>query len=232
MNKFIVFLQGCKAPKYHSPNQQPAAIQQSQPHSLFINLINKQKEKEDEQDIWKNSPYKHLIKLQLNNVGIVGETYIQKLCDLCDITANINGCKTKKIGGGTGDGLINNKTVEIKTSHQGCKTPNFQHELGERPWNAEYMVFLDISPHCIFLTIFKNFTENEYKSENKCIPYFPTKTITWRKKSGAFKLDTTIKINEENIEKGYTIKIQENAENIQEIKNFIEMHIILLPNNY
>ena len=34
------------------------------PHNLLCGLINKQKLKEDKQDIWKNSPYKDLVKLQ------------------------------------------------------------------------------------------------------------------------------------------------------------------------
>jgi hypothetical protein len=34
-----------------------------------------------------------------------------------------------------------------------------------------------------------------------------TKAITWRKEKGAFKLDTTVKINETNVENGYALKI-------------------------
>jgi hypothetical protein len=44
-------------------------------------VIEIQKQKEDSKDIWKNSPYKDLIKLQSNNAGIVGETFIH-LCAL------------------------------------------------------------------------------------------------------------------------------------------------------
>jgi|688.fasta_scaffold340439_3 hypothetical protein len=46
---------------------------------------------------------KMIIKLQANNVG---ETFIQ----------NINGARTKTYG--IGDGVICDKTVEIKTSHR------------------------------------------------------------------------------------------------------------------
>jgi hypothetical protein len=41
-------------------------------HNMLIR-IKQQKEKEDKKDIWKNSPYKDLVKLQSNNVGNVGE---------------------------------------------------------------------------------------------------------------------------------------------------------------
>ena len=116
------------------------------PNDIFIESIDNQKQKEEMADIWKDSPYKDLVKLQSNNVGNVGEMFIQKLCDICDIQAEVDGSKTKNFGGGMGDGIILNKSVEIKTSHKGCNTPNFQHELGETPWKPEFMIFIDVSP--------------------------------------------------------------------------------------
>ena len=190
------------------------------PNDIFIEMINLQTQKEDNVDIWKNSPYKHLVKLQANNVGNVGETFIQHVCDICDIEAQVDGSKTKQFGGGIGDGLLLEKSVEIKTSHRGCRNPNYQHELGETPWKSLYMIFIDVDPNCIYLTIFKNFNEEFYKSGEKCEPYFPTKSVTWRKQSGAFKLDTTVKINEENITKGNTFKIDNTIEIIK-LKTFI-----------
>lgn len=183
-------------------------------------MINEQKQKEENIDIWKDSPYKDLVKLQSNNVGKVGETFIQNICVICQIESQVDGSKTKKKGGGIGDGLIMNKSVEIKTSHRGSSSPTFQHELGETPWKSEYMIFIDIAPMCIYLTIFKNFDEEFYKSCAKCHPYFSTKSITWRKGSGTFKLDTTLKINEENIQKGHTFRIDSNID-INELKIFI-----------
>jgi len=190
------------------------------PNDIFIEMINLQKQKEDASDIWKDSPYKHLVKLQSNNVGNVGETFIQQICDRCNIDAQVDGSKTKELGGGLGDGLILNKSVEIKTSHKGCSSPSFQHELGETPWKPEFMLFIDVAPNCIYLTIFKNFNEEFYKSGKKCEQYFPTKSITWRKGTGAFKLDTTIKINEENIPKGNTFVINGDV-NLIELNTFI-----------
>lgn len=195
------------------------------PHNAALVLITEQKNKESEKDIWKDSPYKDLITLQSNNVGVVGENLVQKLCDASGIEANLNGVRTKKIGGGIGDGTIKKSTIENKTSHQGSSSKNFQHELGEKPWLADYITFVDFSPSCIYLTIFKNFTEDFYKNGLKCEPYFPSKKVTWRKKSGAFKLDTSIKINEDSIKKGYCIKITEDTD-FDTIGEFINKVIV------
>ena len=190
------------------------------PNDIFIEIINKQKQKEITTDIWKDSPYKDLVKLQSNNVGNVGEMFIQQICDSCEIAAQVDGSKTKELGGGIGDGVILNKSVEIKTSHRGCSSPSFQHELGETPWKPEFMMFVDVAPTCIYITMFQNFTEETYKSGAKCEPYFPTKSVTWRKGTGAFKLDTSIKINEENIIRGHTFRIANNV-NLSQLKHFI-----------
>ena len=157
-------------------------------------------------------------------MGVFGEKLIQSFCEKSNIKSSIDGVRTKKIGGGDGDGVIKKSTSEIKTSTQGSSiSNNFQHDLGEKPWNANFMIFLDISPKCIYLTIFKNFTEEFYKSGSKCEP-FPTKKVTWRKKSGAFKLDTSVKINEESIKLGNTLKITEDTTSV-EIGNFINSKI-------
>ena len=193
-------------------------------NDIFIEMINIQRNKEIKNDIWNDSNYKDIVKLQSNNVGNVGETFIQIICNYCNIKADIDGLKTKALGGGIGDGIINNKSIEIKTSYRGSIFPTFQHELGENPWKSEIMLFIDIAPDCIYITIFNNFTEDFYKSGKKCIPYFSSKSITWRKKSGAFKLDTTIKINEDNIINGYTFKITDDV-NLTELKNFILSNI-------
>ena len=187
-------------------------------------MINIQKNKETIKDIWKGSKYEDITKLQSNNVGCVGETFIQTICEKINIKSNIDGIKEKKIGGGNGDGVILGKSVEIKTAHMGSSNSSFQHELGENPWNADYMIFVDISPENIYMTIFKNFDEKFYKSKDKCKPYFPTKCITWRKNKGSFKLDTTLKINESNISNGYTIKDNDDND-LQNIKDFILLNI-------
>ena len=194
-------------------------------HNLLIHIIKQQTKKEEELDIWKNSPYKDLVKLQSNNVGNVGEEFINTICKLTDIPADCDGSKTKQVGGGDGDGTIMGISVEIKTAHQGSSSPSFQHELGEVPWKgSKYMIFVDISPQCIYLTIFKNFDEPTYKSKEK-LPCFPTKSVTWRKDKGAFKLDTSVKINEESIVSGNAIKITPSTPN-EFVASFIRNKIV------
>lgn len=207
---------------------EPASANDTEPasaHNMLIRIIEEQKNKEDKKDIWKNSPYKDLVKLQSNNVGNVGEELINNICKTTGIDADCNGAKTKQIGGGEGDGVIMGIPVEIKTAHQGSSSFSFQHELGEVPWKgSKYMIFVDISPECIYITIFANFDENTYKNKEK-LPCFPTKAITWRKEKGAFKLDTTVKINEVNVEKGHTLKITSATSN-DTIAAFIKKIIV------
>jgi len=197
---------------------------ENSPTYIFTKNINIQKEKEKARDIWFDSEYKDIVNLQANNAGNVGEKFIQEICEKSNISASIDGSRTKKIGGGLGDGIILGKNIEIKTSHKGSNSSSFQHELGEKPWKSEFMIFIDVEPKNIYVTIFKNFDEEFYKSGNKCEPYFPSKSITWRKKSGAFKLDTTVKINEENISKGYTFKVTKDS-TIDDLKEFIVSNI-------
>ena len=192
-------------------NSQPDTNNVNTPTNTLINIINEQKEKESRVDIWKNSIFKSLPNLQSNNIGNVGEIFLGKICEFQQIDSEIDGTKTKMLGGGAGDGIINGKTVEIKTAHRGGSNTSFQHELGEFPWHADYMAFIDVDPVCVYMTIFPNFTEEQYKNCVRCEPYFPTRSFCWRKKSGAFKLDTTPKLNEQAILNGHTIKITEDT---------------------
>ena len=191
---------------------------------MLIAIIQEQKQKEEAQDIWKDSPYKDLVKLQSNNVGNVGEHLVNSICKASGIDADCDGTKTKQIGGGEGDGKIMGIPVELKTAVQGSSSTTFQHECGEVPWKPKYMMFVDIAPQLIYLTIFENFTETMYKSKKK-LPCFPTKSVTWRKGKGAFKLDTSLKINERSIENGHAIKITQTTP-MEAIAAFIKAKII------
>lgn len=196
---------------------------------VAIDLINHKHEEKKKRNIWEDSPWKHIADLENDDVGGVGEEIIEKFCSMSCINAQINGRETKELGGGAGDGTINSKTVEVKTARLGSDLKSFQHELGEFPWKAEYMLFLDIAPSKIYVTVFPNFSEEFYKesgikkSKTKCAPYFPSKKITWRKESGAFKLDTTVNINSSNASgrKKYTFVISEEEVDFVKFSEFI-----------
>ena len=165
--------------------------------SLLINTVNSHYTAQKKKNIWQDSPWKYIAKLENDYVGKVGESFIQSLCDSANIPASIDGLKTKCVGGGQGDGTIKGFSVEIKTARLGTsKSATFQHELGEKPWLSNFMIFVDIAPDTFYITIMPNFTEEQYKSGAKCEPYFPTKSFTWRKLTGAFKFDTTKALNE------------------------------------
>ena len=52
-------------------------------------------QKKESKYIWKNSILRY-IPLESNNVGDVGETFINIICDKCNIRTYIDGTKTKK----------------------------------------------------------------------------------------------------------------------------------------
>lgn len=195
---------------------------------LATDIVNAKYQEKRRRDIWENSEWKHISDLENDDVGRVGEDIINTLCKNSGIVSDIDGTKTKKIGGGIGDGIIKGKTCEIKTARLGSDCKSFQHELGEVPWLAEYMIFLDIGPSKMYVTAFKNFTKEFYESSGsnnsvKCEPYFPTKSITWRKQKGAFKLDTTTSINDSSM---YAFTIDETTCDPSEFKSFIDRIIV------
>jgi hypothetical protein len=198
-------------------------VQNNTPHTALVSFINTAVERERMQDIWGNSPFRLIKTLRPNNVGMVGEKWLGHVCNMCNIPAQIDGTLTKQRGGGTGDGTIRGHTIEIKTACLGINK-EFQHELAEDPWKADYLVFIDIAPECFYLTIIPNFSEELYKSGNKCKPFFPTKKITRRKDKGNFKFDTSPNLNEQSVTKGNAIKITETT-SVEDIASFINIVI-------
>jgi hypothetical protein len=194
----------------------------------LIAIIKQQHEKETKLNIWENSEFKQIRELENNNVGVVGEQFVQQLCDMGGISAAIDGTQTKESGGGEGDGVINGRSVEIKCARAGTgKTTSFQHELGEKPWMADYMIFVDIAPTAFFLTIFPNFTEEQYRSCCKCVPYIPTRAFCHRKKTGSFKFDTSPKLYAKACSRSSPNTLKWTLETeISEMKVFIERIIV------
>ena len=194
------------------------------PYNLMTKIIDETVKKEKQNNLWINSDFKKLPQLQTNNVGKVGEDFIENICKILNIESNIDGIKTREKGGGIGDGKIKNKYIEIKTAHIGSNGSTFQHELGETPWKADYMSFIDIDTNIIYFSIFKNFSENQYRNCVNCEPYFPSRSFCHRKKQGAFKFDTTKKLNETAVSNNYTLKINKDT-TFEEVYKFINYRI-------
>lgn len=183
-----------------------------------VTIIQQEKNKQNICDIiWKESPFKLINELKNNNVGNVGEKFLQFICETCEIESTIDGSRSRCSGG---DGTIKNKIIEVKTSRQG-NTKTFQHELGEHPWTSDYIILIDFKPECIYLSIISNFTEEKYKQPKRnALPYF-NKTITKRKETnkdntnGSFKLTLTEKdlISCKNTIKISTDKTKNNISN-------------------
>ena len=82
--------------------------------SIFKETVDAKYAEKEKRDIWENSPYKHIAELENDDVGKVGEKFLNTLCKEADITASIDGLSTKKaMVGGNGDGIILGKTIEI-----------------------------------------------------------------------------------------------------------------------
>ena len=82
----------------------------------MVNLIDIEDKKEKEKNIWNNSDFYKLPKLQSNNIGKIGELFLNNIGNILNIESSIDGIKTKKIGGGLGDGKIKNKTGTRKSA--------------------------------------------------------------------------------------------------------------------
>lgn len=197
--------------------------------SIAEAMINEQYIHNQNRYIWASSKFENISKLLNDDQGRAGEKIIKKMCEEAKIPANIDGTKTKKKGGGTGDGTIKGSTVEIKTSRLNSDKKKFQHELGHSPWKADYMLFLDISPKKIYITLFKNWSEEFYKKSSndnkiKCTPHFPTKSITWRAGKGDFKLDTSIAINETScsLQHSFAVNVDDETLLLSDFKKYVD----------
>lgn len=188
----------------------------------FTKIVQSQKHKQDNTDkIWTDSPYSEINNLKNNNVGNVGELFIQNICERNNIPCSIDGTKTKTKNIGVGS--IVGKTVEIKTARIG-KNHSYQHELGENPWNAEYLLFVDINPHDLYIVILKNFPKEFYENSNRKIPFFNKKICRRKEKIlfGNYKL--TLQKKDLLKECNFILKITTDTTDF-EIKNFIERNI-------
>ncbi len=158
---------------------------------------------------WHNSLYEKIQFISLDDKGDVGEeiTY--------DILKN-RGCKVKHEKGVTGEtkgwDLESNRVkIEVKLATITVGTGGFQHENLEAQRDFDAILFIDVAPNEIFLTVVKK------------------KDILWRKLhrriNGVYKCDFSIKnIKENNISKfsSYKTGLIKTDEDFYNIYKYLE----------
>ena len=160
---------------------------------------------------WQNSIFETLNKLKNDHSGKVGELFIETLCINGDINHEYKGDTLSKDG--TYDIIINNKKIEIKTAKIGIHN-SFQHE-NIRTDGYDYLIFLDITPSNIYITILPKF-DLKIKSN-----IFERTPHLRKGSSDVYKIDFNIKILEKMIIKNNSLKISDKTD-LEEIYTFIE----------
>tara|TARA_X000001036_G_scaffold355684_1_gene337555 strand:+ start:2384 stop:2974 length:591 start_codon:yes stop_codon:yes gene_type:complete len=187
--------------------------------AFFNNTVQTLYNKQLAASIWTNSVWSNIATLFANNVGLVGEQFLQHILTTAGVEGHIHG-----VPGQPGDGNIRGYPVEVKTARQGNCSPSFQHELGATPWEADYLAFLDITPTEVYLSLFPNIDEATYTSPKRYrrFPLYPKKNITHRAKdAGHYKFDTTLAINNINVASGNTLRIT-NDTTPEQIRTYID----------
>lgn len=173
----------------------------SSPLLLMSDIVDTFYSKQSKNDLWQDSIYKDINKLKLDYVGKVGEKYIVNLCKLLDIEYKYDEDINAKDG--TYDILISGYKIETKTARMGlCRS--FQHE-GLRNSGSDFYMFLDIAPKCIYLTILPKFDLDTKCSVMGRKPHLRKGT------SDVFKFDFSVKNIDRSIQKGFSIKIDNNT---------------------
>ena len=72
--------------------------------NIATDIINTIHQKKVKRDIWSNSKWKNIAELENDDVGKAGEQIINSLCQQASVPSDIDGVKTKEVGGGNGDG--------------------------------------------------------------------------------------------------------------------------------
>lgn len=222
-NKFNFSIEDANKTLYNKYKEHNKQLIIKTPENNLIKLISIQTKKEKKLS-WNDGPFIYINNLKSNNVGIIGEKFILDCCRNNNITCKIDGNKTKQLGGGNGDGFIKEKTIEIKTARIGVKGV-FQHELGEHPWKADYLIFIDILTDKLYLTIMKNFTEKYYiKKDRNAEPYFSNK-ITRRKDTTNIPGNFKLSLYENNLKKSKYVLLINNNISFECIGKYINKYI-------
>ena len=191
---------------------------------VMVSIILDVQKKKEQRYIWDNCDWEQIGNLTPSDVGLSGELFISALCNLSLIESDICGKKTKK-NKVSGDGTIKKRSCEIKTSRfSSGKNKQFSHELGPTPWDTDFMIFLDISPCMVFISIFPNFSEAFYRKSAslpsfKCEPVFSTTSFSHQKRKGSFSIALGIRSLERS---KFTFKAHKDNMDFHAFKKFVD----------
>ena len=150
---------------------------------LFENITNNAYEKY--KTPWDKSPWKYFCKLPKEDKLEIIKLFMQRICSL----SNIEITKHKSIF------YIHEKSfkiyISISPNQYGVYKKENYYLLGKYPWKTDYLMFINISPKKIYITILKNFTEKYYRITSSTPNFvhnhdFPIHSIEWNNSTNNF----------------------------------------------
>lgn len=144
--------------------------------------------KKKQKFIWQNSTYEDIkMYLSIDERGDLGEEIIYDVCTkLTNWIVEYDPSVTDNEKGY--DIIINNKKIEIKTATITSGSGMFQHEHLEAQRDYDLIIFFDIAPDNVFITIAKKEDIMWRRKKGDDI----NKTIIHRRPNGDYKCDINI----------------------------------------
>ena len=118
---------------------------------IMSQTIQKQFFEDSQDNAWFGSKFDIVNYLKIDSSGKLGLSFITTICNMSNVD---NEPKKYQEDGYTL--IINNKKVVIKTARMD-KNKKFQHESLSNDDKYDYILFVDISPQNLYLTILKKF---------------------------------------------------------------------------
>ena len=191
---------------------------------LFENITNNAYEKY--KTSWDKSPWKYFRKLPKEDKLEIIKLFMERICCL----SNIEITKHKSIF------YIHEKSfkmyISMSPNQYGVYKKQNYYLLGKTPWKTDYLMFINISPKKIYMTILKNFTENYYRITSSTPNFvhnhdFPVRSIEWNNVTNDF----FILIEKSNINHTFVIDSTKNICDIELFRQFMYKEIPINNNS-
>ena len=185
---------------------------------LFENITNDAYEKF--KTSWDKSPWKYFHKLSKESKVEIIKLFISRLCYLSNI----------QLKNEQNTFYIHKKSFKIYLSispnNYGVYQSSEHYILGQSPWKIDYLMFINVYPTKIYITLLKNFTESYYRITSST-PNFvhsddlPIESINWNK----FTKDFFILIEKSKRNHTFIINSTTNECDIEDFRHFINKQI-------